>query len=80
MAGLEGVKTLYKGGRVGGSLLMFMYASDCVLHFATGGTLLVRKDVLPGYKYLNITIEKIELKDAETYFDPFITVSVKSKW
>lgn len=44
------------------------------------GTLLVRRDALPGYRYLNITIEKIELKDPQTYFDPFITVSVKSEY
>ena len=39
----------------------------------------MRRDVLPGYSYLNITIEKIELKDPQNYADPFITVSVKSQ-
>lgn len=44
------------------------------------GTLLTRKDILPGYSYLDITIEKIELKDPQNYVDPFITVSVKSQF
>ena len=44
-----------------------------------GGSLVTRRDVLPGYSYLNITIDKIELKDPQNYIDPFIAVSVKSK-
>lgn len=41
------------------------------------GTLIARKDTLPGYRYLDIVIDKIELKDPQNYTDPFITVSVK---
>lgn len=48
--------------------------------FFVAGTLMVRKDVLPGYSYLNITIEKLELKDPQDYFDPFIAISVKSEY
>lgn len=40
----------------------------------------MRRDILPGYSYLNVTIDKIELKDSQNYIDPFITVSVKSPY
>ncbi len=56
-----------------------MVAAFFLLHLIAG-TLLKRKDVLPGYSYLDITIEKIELKDPQNYIDPFITVSVKSQF
>ena len=46
---------------------------------SSAGSLLKRRDVLPGYSYLDIDIEKIDLKDSGSYVDPFITVSVKGK-
>lgn len=42
------------------------------------GTLLVRQYLVPGFDYLNITIDKIEIKNAGDYIDPFFTVSLKS--
>jgi len=44
---------------------------------SSAGSLLKRRDVLPGYSYLDIDIEKIDLKDSGSYADPFLTVSVK---
>jgi len=32
---------------------------------------------VPGNTYCTINIKKIGLKDADTYVDPFITVSVR---
>ena len=46
---------------------------------SAAGSLLERRDALPGYNFLDIIIEKIGLKDPQNYIDPLITVSVKSK-
>ena len=43
------------------------------------GTLIVRQYLVPGFDYLNITIDKIEIKNAKDFIDPFFTVSLKSE-
>lgn len=40
-----------------------------------GGTLFKRKQVLPGKTYLTITIDKIGMKDSQSYIDPLITIT-----
>lgn len=42
------------------------------------GSLVRRKETMPGYSYLTISIDKIGLKDPQDYIDPAITVSVKN--
>lgn len=59
------------------SFIVLLLDCDCM---SAAGSLLKRRDVLPGYSYLDISIEKIGMKDPQTYIDPLITVSVKSEY
>jgi hypothetical protein len=43
---------------------------------ARSGTLLPCPRLIPGQQFLSFDIEKIGLKDAETYVDPYFTISV----
>ncbi len=43
------------------------------------GSLLPCPRLIPGQQFLSFDIEKIGLKDAETYVDPYFTVSVYGK-
>ena len=60
-------------------MLIMRIIISMATHFSPGGTLLQRSDLLPGYTYLSILVDKIGLKDPLAYADPFITVSVKSR-
>ncbi len=41
----------------------------------SGGTLLPCPRLVPGQHFISVDIEKIGLKDADTYVDPIFTVS-----
>lgn len=46
---------------------------------APAGSLMQRTTTAPGHTYLTITVDRIGLKDPQTYIDPFMTISVKSE-